>query len=245
TGEITKQDEQTLGNQSPGPNETSRHTDDDQSDRTHSENDDVKNAFSATNVDELHAEIKFLIDNEQILRSGYPLGSYTPQSYVDFEDKEIVLEGTKPIYRERVNCGKALRTIRLSPDGRGSMLSTTENKACNLIAEYPLAWASKNETLAFASKRNSSRGEAIMVEQLGLSFHGNQSTSRQFFNIDGERSDQPGSKYTLISYQNLATGESLPLGGEEMERVRQADLMGEYNKAIDANFAKKSRLLGY
>ncbi len=124
------------------------------------------------------------------------------------------------------------------------MLSTTENKTCNLKAEYPLAWASKNETLAFASKRNSSMGDAIMVEQLGLNFHGNQSTSRQFFNIDGERSDQPGSKYTLVSYQDLATGESLPLGGEEMEQVRQADLMGEYNKAIVANFEKKLFCLG-
>ncbi len=244
TGEITRQEEQTIGNQSPVTKETSRHTNNGQSDRTHSENDEVKNTFSATNVDELHAEIKFLIDNEQILRSGYPLGSHTPQSYVVFEDKEIVLEGTKPIYRERVNCGKALRTIRLSPDGRGSMLATTENKKCNLIAEYPLAWASKNETLAFASKRNSSRGEAIMVEQLGLNFHGYQTTSRQFFNIDGERSDQPGSPYTLISYQDLATGESLPLGGEEMEQVRQAELMGEYNKAIVANFEKKTRLFG-
>ena len=245
TGETAKQEEQITGNQAALAKETSRHTeDDDQNDRTHSENYDVKNTFSETNVDELHAEIKVLIDNEQILRSGYPLGSYTPQSYVDFEDKEIVLAGTKPIYRERVNCGKALRTIRLSQDGRGSMLSTTENKTCNLKAEYPLAWASKNETLAFASKRNSSMGDAIMVEQLGLNFHGNQSTSRQFFNIDGERSDQPGSKYTLVSYQDLATGESLPLGGEEMEQVRQADLMGEYNKAIVANFEKKTRLFG-
>jgi len=143
-----------------------------------------------------------------------------------------------------VNCGKALRTIRLSPDGLGSMLATTENKACNLRAEYPLAWASKNETLAFASKRNLSRGEAIMVEQLGLDFHGYQTTSRQFFNIDGERSDQPGSRYTLISYHDLATGESLPLGGEEMEQVRQAELMGEYNKEIVTNFEKKTRLFG-
>ena len=244
TGETARQEEQTIGNQAPLTKETSRQTDNDQSDQAHSENNEVKNTFSATNVDELHAEIKFLIDDEQILRSGYPLGSHTPQSYVDFEDKEIVLQGTKPIYRERVNCGKALRTIRLSPDGLGSMLATTENKACNLRAEYPLAWASKNETLAFASKRNLSRGEAIMVEQLGLNFHGYQTTSRQFFNIDGERSDQPGSPYTLISYQDLATGESLPLGGEEMEQVRQAELIGEYNKEIVTNFEKKTRLFG-
>jgi len=244
TGETARQEEQTIGNQAPLTKETSRQTDNDQSDQAHSENNEVKNTFSATNVDELHAEIKFLIDDEQILRSGYPLGSHTPQSYVDFEDKEIVLQGTKPIFRERVNCGKALRTIRLSPDGLGSMLATTENKACNLRAEYPLAWASKNETLAFASKRNLSRGEAIMVEQLGLDFHGYQTTSRQFFNIDGERSDQPGSRYTLISYHDLATGESLPLGGEEMEQVRQAELMGEYNKEIVTNFEKKTRLFG-
>ena len=241
---ITSSDKQTVGNQSEVTKEPPRQTGIGQSDPVPNENNEIKNTRIATNVDELHAEIKFLIDNEKILWSAHSLGSSTPQSYVDFEDKEMVLVGPKPIYRDRVNCGKALRTIRLNPDGLGSMLDTTENQACNLIAEYPLAWVSKNETLAVASRLNTSEGEAILVEEMHLNFGGYQTRSRQFFNIKGERSDQRGGDYTLVSYEDIATGQSLPLGGEEMEQVRQADLWAEYNKVTVANYEKKTRLFG-